>query len=95
MASQQMYKCEAKTLFKIDGKREWRWVKKPVSAIPASGAQDDVRCLHCHGRVRVHKQKVEDGPADHVEHQRRSDSEHCLGGHYFKGVHRMSDDPVE
>lgn len=90
-----MYECEAKTLFKVDGQREWRWMKKPVSSIANSGTQPDVRCLHCHGKVRVHKQQVEHGPADHVEHLRRTDSENCLGGSYFKGVHRMSDEPVE
>ena len=94
MATGKMYSCEVKALFKnSDGSKYWKWVEKPVSMIP--GKADGVRCMHCHGAVRVHKQQVEHGPGDHVEHKMKQDSENCRGGMYFKGTHKMSFDPVE
>jgi hypothetical protein len=53
----------------------------------ASGEQPDIRCMHCHGRVRVHKNQVAHahGPADHVEHLLRSDSEGCQASSYYDG----------
>lgn len=88
-----MTKCEQKRLFKLDGEKFWRWVEVDVSALQ-SGEQISIRCTHCHGRVRVHKQNVEHGPKDHVEHRSKQDSESCRGGHYFKGEHKMSLAPV-
>ena len=88
-----MLRCERKALFKIGNEKVWKWVEVEVSALP-SGEQPDIRCVHCHGRVRVHKQNVERGPQDYVEHLSRQDSENCRGGHYFKGEHRMSLQPV-
>jgi len=85
----QMYQCEQKKLFKVSGVKEWRWVEREVSGLP-SGRDKGIRCKHCHGEVRVHVKKAENGPADHVEHLRREDSEHCQGGFYFKGEHRRS-----
>jgi hypothetical protein len=93
MATGKMYECEVKTLFKIKGVRQWRWIVKPVTAL-VSGQHPDYRCMHCHGEVRVHKQQVDHGPGDHVEHMHRPDSEGCQGGNYFKGVHRLSQHPV-
>lgn len=89
-----MEDCEVKTLFKVDGRREYRWTVKPVRTLPNSGAQPDIRCMHCQGRIRVHKQHVAHGPADHVEHLAHEDSVHCRGGHYFAGDHRLSTNPV-
>lgn len=88
-----MTKCEQKKPFMRDGKKVWEWVEVPVSTL-ASGSRADVRCMHCHGAVRVHKQHVDHGPVDHVEHRSRQDSENCMGGIYFKGAHQMSSHPV-
>lgn len=87
----KMYDCEVKTPFMENGAKVQKWVTRPVKE--ASDAKP-IRCAHCKGRVRIHRQQVEHGPADHVEHLSRGDSEHCLGGHYFKGVHRESEAPV-
>lgn len=87
-----MTQCQQKRQFMLDektNKREWRWVVVDVSKALLM-PQNAVRCTHCHGQVRLHKQKVEHGPQDHAEHRSREDSENCRGGHYFKGVHRMS-----
>jgi hypothetical protein len=91
VADDAMYDCEARLLFVENGAKVWRWETRAVKAI---GDDRDVRCMHCHGVVRLHRQKVPHGPADHVVHVRRRDSEYCRGGHYFKGEHRLSDEPV-
>lgn len=91
-----MYDCEAKVLFldKDTGKKVWRWERREVRTL-GDRKDPDIRCMHCHGRVRIHRQQVEHGPMDHVEHLSRADSEHCRGGHYFHGEHRLSQFPVE
>ena len=89
-----MLKCERKARFKENDEKVWKWVEAKVADLP-SGEQPDIRCIHCHGRVRVHKQHVDHGPQDHVEHMSRQDSENCRGGYHFKGEHKMSLNPVE
>jgi hypothetical protein len=89
-----MYRCHYKKLFKLNGQKERHWDEREVAGLE-TGTDPFIRCMHCHGAVRVHVQKVPDGPADHVEHLRREDSENCRGGAYFKGVHKMSQFPVE
>ncbi len=88
-----MTRCEQKKQFMVDEKRVWKWVDVEVSKI--IGTPHEIRCLHCHGAVRLHKQRVNHGPQDHVEHRSKQDSEHCPGGHYFKGGKpRLSTQPV-
>lgn len=90
-AQDSMELCAAKRLFKIDGKKEWKWVEARVADLLKGS---EVRCLYCKGAVRLHfKQKV-DGVIDHCEHRSRKDSEHCRGGHYFEGDHRESLNPI-
>jgi hypothetical protein len=69
-----MLKCERKAPFKINNEKVWRWVEVDVAALP-SGEQPKIRCIHCHGQVRVHKRNVAHGPQDHVEHMSHQDSE--------------------
>lgn len=93
MAGDLMTRCEQRKEYKVNDGYEWRWKEVPVSE--ALGAQAaDVRCMYCHGAVRIHKQQVNHGPQDHVEHRSRRDSEFCQGGHYFRGEHRMSTQAV-
>lgn len=89
-----MYQCEYKKLFKMDGIKERRWDAREVKGL-VGGEDPYIRCIHCHGAVRVHVQQAPDGQPDHVQHIRREDSENCKGGSYFKGTHRMSQFPVE
>lgn len=94
MATGKMYDCEVKRLFKKDGKHERRWVSAEVLKID-DGAE--IRCVHCHGEVRIHRQRQENGPKDHVEHRSGDDARHCRGGAEFRGTdadHRMSPNPV-
>ncbi len=93
MSHDMMLKCERKARFKVKNEIVWKWVEVEVASLPR-GKQPEIRCIHCHGRVRVHKQNVPHGPQDHVEHLSRQDSEYCRGGHYFKGEHRLSLQPV-
>jgi hypothetical protein len=89
-----MTKCEQKKLFIRDGKKVWEWVEVPVSSM-TSGGWGDIRCVHCHGEVKVHKQYVKHGPADQVEHRSRRDSENCIGEIYYAGSHKLSSIPVQ
>lgn len=89
-----MTECERRTLYKINGVRQWRWkavrVADIIDVVPAA----DVRCADCSGAIRLSKQKVATGPQDHAEHRVRRDSEGCRAGQYFQGTHRMSSSPV-
>lgn len=89
MPRDMMLKCERKARFMDNNEKVWKWVEVDVADLP-SGEQPAIRCIHCNGRVRVHKQNVAHGPKDHVEHTTRQDSENCRGGHYFKSEHKMS-----
>jgi len=96
MQEELMAICERKTQFKNldNGEKYLKWKEVPVTSL-SSGEQPHIRCAHCHGRVTVHKQQVEHGQYDHVQHLSRKDSENCKGGSYFKGEHKMSLCPVE
>jgi hypothetical protein len=94
MAHDRMYQCEQSKLFKTNNVKERRWIERDVKGL-TSGRDPYLRCKHCHGAVQVHVQQVPEGPADHVEHIRREDSENCLGGSYFRGQHQMSQFPIE
>lgn len=95
MPKSEMTRCEQRKEFNIAGVSEWRWVEVKASRV-AGVSRDQLRCMHCHGQVRLHRQQVEHGPEDHLEHRSRQDSQHCRGGHYFDGgEHRMSTQPVE
>jgi hypothetical protein len=93
MPRELMTQCEQKKQFMLTSKREWRWIKVPVSLVGTF--YEAIRCMHCHGAVRVHMQKVIHGPEDHVKHRSRQDSEHCKGGTYIQGEHRLSSQPVQ
>ena len=89
-----MTECDRRTLYKRNDVKEWGWKIVKVTDLDPSVTSRDIRCAHCHGKVRLHKQKVEHGPQDHVEHYSRQDSEGCPAGHYYQGAQRMSSDPV-
>jgi len=70
MPNDLMKECQKKRLFIRNSKRIFDWVPVEVSSLE-SGNAGDIRCRHCYGQVRVHKQKASHGPADHVEHRSR------------------------
>jgi hypothetical protein len=89
-----MLDCARRTLYVRGGEKVWDWKAIKVSDLDPSVSSPDIRCAHCHGKVRLHKRQVEQGPQDHVEHYSRADSEGCRAGHYFAGTHRLSASPV-
>jgi hypothetical protein len=95
----KIYTCEVKRLFKADALKEWRWVERAVAeAIESGDAQ--YRCKDCHGAVKLHGKNVPHGPAPHVEHRFRADSEYCVAGIYFREASdgrqpRLSEKPVK
>ena len=43
----------------------------------------EFRCKNCGGAVKLFKRRSEEGPATHIEHKLKSDSEYCSAGMYF------------
>jgi hypothetical protein len=97
-SKEKIYECEVKKLFKVDGVKEWRWVTRPVKDAIADGALE-FRCKDCHGAVKLHRQHVAHGPAPHIEHKSKQDSEYCPLGFYFRQhpgrEPRLSQIPIE
>ena len=93
MAHDQMYECQKKTRFKIDGQKSYKWTNVAVRLL-SKGDNPNIRCRHCHGSVLVAQQQQIDGPPDHVRHQFAQDARHCKGGSLFEGEHKMSSNPV-
>lgn len=96
--TEKIYTCEVKKLFLRNGEKVWEWVVADVAdAIRDEATQ--FRCKDCHGAVRLHGKHVEHGPAPHVEHKSRQDSEYCPSGMYFRQhpgrVARLSSSPIE
>jgi hypothetical protein len=87
-----MVECEMRRVFKIAGVKSARWIVRPVQGITPT--PNSLRCMHCKGPVRFRKQKFADGPADHVDHVNRADSETCEAGQHFLGTHAESASPV-
>jgi hypothetical protein len=77
-----MTKYEQKNPFMLNDKKAWKSVAVEVSKIIGTPHE---AVYHCHGAVRVHKQRVTPGPKDHVEHLSRLDSTYCIGGMHYKG----------
>jgi dissimilatory sulfite reductase (desulfoviridin) alpha/beta subunit len=78
MDSEPMTRCEEKRLYKVDETKAWRWVEVAVDALSNDG-QKEIRCMHCHGHVRVKVQKVGHGSQNIVAHRSAMDSQHCGG----------------
>jgi len=95
---EKIYECEVKKLFIRDGKKVEEWVLKSVADALKDGVTE-FRCKDCHGAVKLHGRHVAHGPAPHVEHKSRQDSEYCPSGFYFRQtggtVPRLSLMPVE
>ena len=96
--SERIYECEVKKLFRRGEQKVWEWKKMSVATALADGATE-FRCKDCHGAVKMHRKHVPHGPAPHIEHRHRQDSEYCIAGMYFRQnpgrEHRLSRMPVE
>ena len=58
------------------------WKVKPI-AVALEDNDTEFRCMNCGGAVKLYKRRSEDGPATHIEHKLKSDSEYCSAGMYF------------
>jgi hypothetical protein len=58
------------------------WKVKPIT-VALEDNDTEFRCMSCGGAVKVFKRRSEDGPATHIEHKLKNDSEYCAAGMYF------------
>jgi hypothetical protein len=79
MSEVKIYECEVERIKIVDKKRVPFWKVKSVrDAIDDSDTR--FRCKDCHGEVKLFRKHVVNGPAPHVEHKVRQDSEYCPSG---------------
>ena len=80
---EKIYECEVKRRrVKEGGGYEPFWKVKPV-AVALVDNDTEFRCMNCGGAVKVFKRRSDDGPATHIEHKLKGDSEYCSAGMYF------------
>jgi len=80
----KLYECEVKRRrVKPGGGYEPFWKTKNV-ADAVVDADTEFRCKDCGGAVKLFRSHKVGGPAAHVEHKDRQDSEYCPAGMYFK-----------
>ena len=80
---ERFYECEVKRRrVRAAGGYESFWKVKTI-AVALEDNDTEFRCMNCGGAVKVFKRRSEDGPATHIEHKLKSDSEYCSAGMYF------------
>ncbi len=72
-----MTRCETKKLFKIDGKKEHRWVDVAVEDVTSDST---IRCAYCHGAIKINPAKATGASEPHVTHKSRADADSCQNG---------------
>ena len=96
---EKIYECQVKRRrLKTGGGYEPFWKLKTVSEALID-ADTEFRCSDCTGAVKLFRRHVEHGPAPHIEHRLKIDSEYCPAGIYFRKatdgrLARMSQHPV-
>ena len=96
---EKIYECEVKRRrVAAKGGYEPFWKVKNVGEAVIDG-DTEFRCKDCHGSIKLHKQRVQNGAAAYVEHAWKPDSEYCPAGLLFKAASdgresRFSDSPV-
>jgi len=80
----KLYECEVKRRrVKEGGGYEPYWkIKKVADAL--DDADTEFRCKDCFGAVKLFRSHKVGGPAAHVEHKIKRDSEYCLNGLHFR-----------
>jgi hypothetical protein len=80
---EKIFECEVKRRrVSARGGYEPFWKVKNVAEALIDG-DTEFRCQHCHGSMKLHKQRVATGPAAHAEHTSRHDAEYCPAGAHF------------
>jgi hypothetical protein len=96
---ERFYECEVKRLrVRAAGGYEPFWKVKAID-VALEDNDTEFRCMSCNGPVKLFKRRSDDGPATHIEHKLKSDSEYCSAGLYFLKatdgrVARLSASPV-
>ena len=77
---ERFYECEVKRRrVRASGGYEPFWKVKTI-ADALDDNDTEFRCMNCDGPVKLFKRRSEDGPATHIEHKLKSDSEYCSAG---------------
>jgi len=80
---EKLFTCEVKRRrVRATGGYEPFWKVKNVQEALVDG-DTEFRCKDCHGALKVNKRNVANGPAPHVVHRLKRDSEYCTAGFYF------------
>ncbi len=81
---ERFYECEVKRRrVRAAGGYEAVLEGKDRSHVALEDNDTEFRCMSCGGAVKVFKRRSEDGPATHIEHKLKTDSEYCSAGMYF------------
>ena len=96
---EKLYECEVKRRrVAAKGGYEPFWKVKNVGDALVDG-DTEFRCKDCHGKVKLHKQRVATGAEAHAEHTSKQDAEYCPSGMHFRAAEdgrsaRLSEAPV-
>jgi hypothetical protein len=96
---ERFYECEVKRRrVRAAGGYEAFWKVKAID-VALEDNDTEFRCMNCGGAVKVFKRRSEEGPATHIEHKLKNDSEYCSNGLLFKKatdgrLARLSSTPV-
>ena len=96
---EKIYECEVKRRrVAAKGGYEPFWKVKNVGEAVIDG-DTEFRCKDCHGAIKLHKQRVQNGAAAYVAHTSKQDSEYCPAGLGFLSATdgrepRLSEAPV-
>lgn len=84
IAPEKLYDCEVKRRrLRTNGPGyEPFWKIKTVADLVVDNDQE-FRCKHCHGALKLQKRHSAAGTIAYVEHKSRIDAEHCAGGQIF------------
>jgi hypothetical protein len=97
---EKFYECEVKRRRRTEsGTLQSFWKLKSVQEA-VEDEDKEFRCKDCHGRVKLHRRRLPNGPASHVAHLTKEDSEYCVAGLLFRRATdgrtpRMSENPVK
>ena len=81
---EKIYECEVKRRRRVEGGAfQPFWKLKPVQEA-VDDEDKEFRCKDCHGAVKLYRRRIPTGPASHVEHLTREDSEYCVAGLHFR-----------
>ena len=97
---EKIYECEVRRRRRSTNSTGYESFWKVKTVQEALEDNDtEFRCKDCHGAVKLFKKRVPNGPASHVEHIHKPDSEYCPGSIFFQQATdgrepRLSETPI-